>query len=164
MSYEPLKIDLLDMAGAQIALHAMRLPKQQNTIPTHNQDLRLASRLIKAGDDHAKALRGAIVWYRMECQVGWLIEYVTYRQGVECLSSSSAMHTELASLTGDDLARQKQIGLPAKVYTRVEVASYQALRRMYLARKNHRHPDWAIFCEWIEKVPYFNQLIYPEAN
>ena len=164
MTYEPLKISLLDVSRVGTALKAMRLPKTQKTESTRHDDLKLASKLIRAGADHGKFARGIVAWYQMECQVGWLIEYVTYRIGIECLSSSSSMHGELRELTGADLADKKQDDLPNKVYTRIEMASYQALRRVYMARRHHRHPDWQVFCQWIEKLPYFKQLIYPEGK
>jgi len=162
MIYQPLKITTMETAGVGPALKAARLPKPQKMASTPSGDFELASKLVKAGPDHAKALRGCMVWFRMECQVGWLIEYLTYRIGIECLSSTSAMHSELRHISGPELAKQKQIDLPDKVYTRIEMASYQALRRIYIARKGHRHPDWQIFREFIESLPYFDYLIYPE--
>jgi hypothetical protein len=123
------------------------------------KDLELASRLVKAGDDHAKAIRGIVAWLEIDCQVGWLIEFETYRHGVECLSTSSSMYAELKGLKGKELAEQKQKDLPEKVYTRILTISYQALRHMYKARRNHRHPDWQIFCDMIETLPYAGELI-----
>lgn len=69
------------------------------------------------------------------------------------------MHMELSSLSGEDLAEQKQADLPNKQYTRILTASYQALRSMYHARRHHRHPDWHILCDWIETLPYAAELI-----
>jgi hypothetical protein len=42
--------------------------------------------------------------------------------------------------------------------------SYQALRAIYIARREHRHPDWRIFCKFIEILPSFKKLIYPEFD
>jgi hypothetical protein len=162
--YERLRIRTLEVAGLTPSLIAMRLPINQNIEDrTLEKDLNLASKLIRRGDDHAKCIRGCMVWCEMSCQVGWLLEYLTYRIGVECLSSSSAMHNELKGLHAEELAGQKQRDLSEKVYTRIEMISYQTLRRMYLQRRKHRHPDWRIFCGWVETVPYFNELIYPEG-
>jgi hypothetical protein len=45
------------------------------------------------------------------------------------------------------------------------MASYQALRRIYKQRRHHRHPDWQVFCkDFIEKLPDFDTLIYPEGG
>jgi hypothetical protein len=146
----------------------MRLPKGGTPDSTHKKlgpkDAKLAAKLVKAGPDHAKAMRGIVVWVELKMQIGWLIEFEAYRHGVECLSTSSSMHGELRRLSGVELAEQKQNDLPDKVYTRICTISYQALRSMYRARRRHRHPDCQIFCDFIETLPYFDTLIYPEAQ
>ena len=78
--------------------------------------------------------------------------------------TTGAMHGELKALCGAALAEQKQADLPRKCYTRSLLMSYQTLRRIYRARRKHRHPDWRLFCQWIESLPYFQQLIWPEGN
>ena len=91
------------MAGLWAAVRAMRLPKLSEGdshpditdfgVTLGPKDKDLASRLVRAGTDHAKAMRGPTVWIEIKCQVGWLLEFETYRAGVECLSTSSTMHT-----------------------------------------------------------------------
>lgn len=157
--YIPLQVELLELAGIESSLKAMRLPMGSYS-KTMAEDIALASKLIKAGDDHAKAMRGIIAYVKIQMQVGFMIEFETYRAGVECLSTSSAMHTDLKQLQGCELAEKKQADLPLKYYTRIATISYQALRNMYFARRNHRHPDWQIFChDFIEKLPYAAELI-----
>lgn len=173
MSYIPIKIEVLSVCGVKEALEAMRLPKNESsgdsqygkyTLLIGPKDRALARKLILAGDDHAKAMRGVIAYLRIHMQVGFMIEFETYRHGVECLSTSSSMHNELVRLRGAELAEKKQRDLAEKVYTRIVLCSYQAIRHMYCARKSHRHPDWKIFCRVIEGLPYFAQLIYPEGE
>ncbi len=168
--YKPLEIELLETAGLVSSMRAMRLPKNTKSDTIHRSYLSilgkddgyLAGKLIRAGDDHAKALRGIIVWVEMKMQVGFMIEFETYRHGIECLSTSSTMHTSLKSLSGAELVEQKQKGLEDLIYTRIVTISYQALRSMYFARRYHRHPDWRIFCKFIENLPYFTSLIKAE--
>ena len=166
--YKPLKIKLLNVYGLAESMQAMRLPKKSNSDSLSgklgNSDARLASSLILAGDDHAKAIRGVVAYVRLEMQVGWMIEFETYRCGVECLSTSSSMHGELIGLKGVTLAEKKQKDLTGKVYIRIATISYQALRNIYKARRKHRHPDWRIFCAFIEGLPYFSSLIYPNKK
>lgn len=163
--YIPLKIELLNIYGLNESMAAMRLPKKSTGDSPPGQigpnDARLAKKLILGGDDHAKAMRGIMAYFRLEFQVGWMIEFETYRHGIECLSTSSSMHGELRELSGAELATQKQADLPGKIYTRIVAISYQALRRMYRARRKHRHPDWQIFCDFIETLPNFDKLIVP---
>jgi hypothetical protein len=43
--------------------------------------------------------------------------------------------------------------------TRTITLNYAVLRNMYHARKNHKLKEWHMFCEWIETLPYAEQLI-----
>lgn len=36
--------------------------------------------------------------------------------------------------------------------------NYQVLNRIYRARKNHKLDEWHEFCDWVEKLPYFNEI------
>ncbi|MBO5789575.1 MAG: hypothetical protein J6V82_04460 [Clostridia bacterium] len=36
--------------------------------------------------------------------------------------------------------------------------NYQVLKNMYFARRNHKLDEWHTLCEWIEKLPLFEQL------
>ncbi len=168
IKYKPLEIELRNVYGLDESLEAMRLPKSSiGDSPAGEvgpEDARLAARLIWAGDDHAKAIRGITAYFVIKLQVGFLIEFETYRAGVECLSTSSSMHNELKMLTGPELAEEKQAGLSEKVYVRSVAISYQTLRRMYRARRYHRHPDWQIWCDFIETMPHFDKLIIPGFN
>lgn len=37
--------------------------------------------------------------------------------------------------------------------------NYEQLRTIYLQRKNHKLPEWRSFCQWIESLPYAQELI-----
>ena len=162
--YQPLQIKTLEVCGVTHALHAMRNPMLSHDKATTEADLKLAAKLIRAGDEHAKAIRGVIAYFELQMQIGWMIEWDTYRIGVEVLSTSSTMHLNHRGMKGADLAEAKQANLPNVRYTQTAMASYQALRRIYFQRRNHRHPDWQIFCRWIESLPHFSNLIVPELS
>ena len=159
--YKPLKIWSEEIAGYHTALEAMRLPfdKQGKT-----DSLDLASRLVRSGDDHGKFSRGVIAWVTVEMQAGFMIELDTYRIGREVLSTSSSMHNELKDLKGAELAEEKQRGIATKVYRQTFLVSYQTLRRIHMQRRGHRHPDWQIFCDFIETLPYYDELIRPKKE
>ena len=36
--------------------------------------------------------------------------------------------------------------------------NYAVLKNMYNARKNHKLDEWHDFCDWIESLPYFNEI------
>ena len=40
--------------------------------------------------------------------------------------------------------------------------NYRQLKTIYYQRKNHRLPEWRVFCSWIETLPSFKELILNE--
>ena len=168
--YKKLRIESCNVYGVMESITAMRRPKGtkgdsmflKDGPVLGERDIALARNLVRAGTDHGKFTRGINAYFVLHMQTGFMIEFETYRHGVECLSTSSSMHGELKHLSGKELAAQKQRDLVEKVYTRDVVISYQALRAMYRARRNHRHPDWRIFCNAIERMPFFDVFIFPE--
>jgi hypothetical protein len=61
----------------------MRNPLLSHEKAGEESDLKLARKLILAGDEHAKAVRGVIAYFEMEFQIGWMVEWDTYRIRVE---------------------------------------------------------------------------------
>ncbi|MCP4986019.1 MAG: hypothetical protein GY928_08105 [Colwellia sp.] len=154
MNYKPLQIKVLSFHGLMESFEAMRLPKEG----VKNTNEKLAQNLLKAGGSHAKFARGIIYWLKYDMQIGFMLELDTYRHGREVLSTSSTMHNELRDMAGDELAEAKQNGLTTKVYTQIATYSLQCLQKIYKERRNHRHPCWGIFCDFIEGLPMFEEL------
>lgn len=48
--------------------------------------------------------------------------------------------------------------------TAAMTTNYRQLKIIYQQRKNHRLPEWREFCEWIETLPYFNEIVLGEEN
>lgn len=48
---------------------------------------------------------------------------------------------------------------PGFLQTRYGRLSYQALRRIYTDRRNHKLNEWRVFCDFIETLPHAKQLI-----
>lgn len=40
--------------------------------------------------------------------------------------------------------------------------NYEVLRGMYEYRKNHKLDEWVEFCKWIERLPYFKEILLDE--
>ena len=61
--------------------------------------------------------------------------------------------------TLQDLANQKYLEIlysnPAgfKLTARM-TTNYRQLKTIYFQRRTHRLPEWRVFCEWIETLPY----------
>ena len=48
--------------------------------------------------------------------------------------------------------------------TAAMVTNYRQLKTIYYQRKSHKLPEWKCFCEQIEQLPYFKELILGENN
>ena len=41
--------------------------------------------------------------------------------------------------------------------------NYRQLKTIYQQRKNHRLPEWVVFCKWVEELPNFKELCLKEG-
>lgn len=180
-----IEVRTLEIAGFASAVYALRLPfgKECRSSCTMTQktkdfahldepyfescaivnfdpkDMHLMSVLVKSGDEHAKAVRGIMVYAEIDAPRYWWQEMDTYRIGTDRLSSESTMHIQGKGLSTEELVKMKSELTEGTMQKRVQVFSYQSLRRIYVQRKNHRLPHWQIFCKWIEGLPYAKELI-----
>lgn len=177
-----LDVKTIEVAGFLSAVEALRLPfgKEcrsqthyddswvEDIVPNFQSDVRvyfderdltLMSTLIKRGDEHAKVLRGIVVYAEINAPRYWWQEADTYRIGTERLSSESTMHIQGRGMSTEELVKMKSELTEGTMQKRVQYFSYQALRRIYQQRRNHRLPHWHIFCDWIKTLPFANELI-----
>lgn len=179
-----MRIETLEIAGLRSALEALRLPfnkeprsildyklcihrngdklrvMHMSTIDADQRDLELMSTLVKRGDEHAKVMRGIIVWAEITAPIYLWCELETYRIGHERLSSESTMHGVAKGLTGDALVRVKSELPMGTMLKKVDYFSYQALRRIVIQRHDHRLPEWRQFVEWVKTLPLSRELIF----
>jgi hypothetical protein len=177
------RIETLEIAGLASALKALRLPfglecrsnvevscrhrdNRENTYMATDsfciidtKDLHLLSTLVKRGEEHAKAIRGIVVYAQIDAPIWLYRELETYRIGRERLASESTMHIDCKGLSGEELQKAKDDIPMGKIQRTVDMFSYQCLRRIYLQRKDHRLPIWREFCEWIKTLPFAQELI-----
>lgn len=130
-----------------------------STIALHSKDKQLIQTLIKRGDEHAKVLRGVMVWCEINAPRYWWVEMDTYKVGAERLSSESTMHIEGKGMSEEELIKLKENLKEGHMQKRIWMFSYQTLRRIYFQRRNHRLPQWRTFCEWIEALPFAGDFI-----
>ena len=179
-----MKIETIEIAGIAGALTALRLPfgKEERslidvipgtrgklkewdtfcsdvTIRIDQKDLQLMTTLVKRGDEHAKVVRGINVWAKITAPIYWWAEEETYRAGHERLASESTMHIDCKGLSGKELQEAKAAIPMGKELTKVDMFSYQTLRRIVAQRHNHRLPEWHTFIDWIRTLPYAEELI-----
>lgn len=183
-SVEEFSVKTLEIAGLGAALQALRLPfgkearsdvmfsktHEDNEYSTTSvvvldpADISLLGALVKHGDDHAKVMRGVMVWCEINAPRYWHVELDTYRIGCERLSSESTMHINGRGLSDDELIEMKEYLPEGTMQKRVWMFSYQTLRRIYFQRKYHRLPQWQSFCDWIETLPYSKEFITIERD
>lgn len=174
-----IQIKTIEIAGFASAVQALRLPFGKecrsktisqteeygldigyiSKVEFDEKDLHLISVLIKRGDEHAKVVRGIMVYAEIAAPVWFYRELETYRIGRERLSCESTMHIECRGLGGEELEKAKDEIPMGHIQKTVDVFSYQTLRRIYIQRRNHRLPMWKDFCRWIETLPYADELI-----
>ena len=128
-------------------------------IVRNEQDLQLMTTLVKRGDEHAKVVRGINVWAKITAPVYWWAEEETYRAGHERLASESTMHIDCKGLSGKELQEAKAAIPMGKELTKVDMFSYQTLRRIVAQRHNHRLPEWHTFVDWVRTLPFAEELI-----
>lgn len=181
-SVEEFKIKTLEFGGLCAALQALRFPfgkEWRSSIYSHieehtevpdairyrielfldNKDKTLLMTLIRRGDEHAKVLRGVVVWCEINAPRYWWQEMDTYRVGCERLSSESTMHIQGRGLPEDELVELKENLIEGTMQKRIWMFSYQTLRRIYFQRRDHRLPQWRKFCDWIKTLPFAEELI-----
>lgn len=127
-----------------------------------DRDLNLMSVLVKRGDEHAKVLRGIMVYAEINAPRYWWQEMDTYRIGTDRLSSESTMHIQGRGMSVEELVEMKEKLPEGTMQKRMQVFSYQTLRRIYQQRDKHRLPHWRLFQEWIEGLPLAKELILIE--
>lgn len=178
-----IEIKTIEIAGFVSALQALRLPfgkecrslaDQKSFVGTNGistlmsydakiafdaKDLHLMHVLVKRGDEHAKVVRGIMVYAEINAPRFWWQEMDTYRVGTDRLSSESTMHIQGKGMSTEDLVKMKSELTEGTMQKRVQVFSYQSLRRIYLQRRNHRLPHWHIFCDWVKTLPFAQELI-----
>ena len=179
-SVENFYVKTLEIAGIGSALQALRLPfgkeaRSQGdyffselvpevftygfSVYPNENDINLIKTLVKRGDEHAKILRGIVVWCEISAPRYWWQEMDTYKVCAERLSSESTMHIEGKGLSEEELIEMKENLAEGHMQKRVWMFSYQTLRRIYIQRKNHRLPQWRAFCQWIETLPFAENFI-----
>lgn len=177
MSY--LKVETLEIGGLHSVLTALHLPfggevksdttcyldfsenrldvRSYNIISEH--DMKLMSTLVKRGDNHAKPLRGLLVWAMIDAPIHFWWDLETHRYGRERLFSASTQNDECKGLSGKELLNVKDKIPFGRQVKKVDCFSYQSLRNIYKQRKNHRNHQFKEFCDWIETLPFSSELI-----
>lgn len=141
------------------------------------------------GSGHDQFLTGIIVQFDLTCSIKMWTEAERYHF-FDFVSSQSTMHriTELDPIKqcneyvetstiktlnklieryNEDKTPDKYLRVLYNVPTGFELTArmttnYRQLKTIYYQRKNHRLPEWRMFCAWITTLPCFSELCLKE--
>lgn len=181
-----MEIKTIEIAGMVAVMNALRLPygkearsdvsfmsayykedaefKSRSDCLLNSQDISLLCALVKRGDEHAKVIRGLVVYAEIEAPVYLFCELETYRAGHERLSSESTMHIDCKGLSGEELVKVKKEIPMGKMLRKVDMFSYQCLRNIVRQRHDHRLPEWHDFVKWVATLPLSKEFIFAGLN
>lgn len=78
----------------------------------------------------------------------------------DTLEKLEALRLEYVETKTKEVWKQLIVNLPESwLQTRMFDCNYATLRNIYRWRKNHRLSEWHKFCEWIESLPYADELL-----
>lgn len=171
-----MKILILEESGFEWAMRGLARSFNQN--PQHMSEV--AMRLSPKDLGHNKFLESMVVWLDIEAPRFWWSEFDTYRVGIT-KQSDSTMHTlKKSALTQDNFEYEipddylKHLNrlitensgidkikndLPdGFLQGRTVCTNYKVLRNIILQRRNHKLPQWHLFCDEMKKLKYAKHL------
>lgn len=77
-------------------------------------------------------------------------------------SFESVLHrADNNTVSDSELAYRCPMGLEltARITT-----NYRQLKTIYMQRRNHKLPEWGVFCSWIEKLPFASEFIFSDYH
>ena len=177
------KIDNVEIHGLDRVFRTAKYPKAADTGSVNN-DLTPGIRACltcKPGEGHDNALKGIVVLFDLtfsnkawvELQRYHFIDFVSSQSTMHCISKMDIKcmcNDYVSDVVIAEVERLKEIYLNTKDsedYLRLlynipsgfeltarMTTNYRQLKTIYKQRRNHRLPDWHIFCDFIEKLPH----------
>lgn len=87
----------------------------------------------------------------------WFSLAMKYENVIQTINELASLYEETDDF--EYVIRIKEILPSSFMQKRIQMFSYQTLRRIYFQRRNHRLPMWHDFCSWISSLPFFDTLI-----
>ena len=157
-----------------------------------DEDVKRASKLGKApiGSGHDNFLKGIVVQFDLTASEKMWPELQRYHF-IDFVSSMSTMHrlnvmdrqyseytdeevidafeglvTTYEEIPTEDNFLRMIYSYPSGLLLTARLTTnYQQLKTVYAQRKNHRLPEWRLFCQWIEGLPMVKELgVVPDEH
>ena len=140
----------------------------------------------KAGSGHDCALKGVTVQMDITAPQYWWPQFQRYHFA-DIISSQSKMHRimkfnidsqcnkhvrpELVDIVDSLVSQYKEdptqerfvdvmSNLPMGFQLTARITTnYLQLKSMHTQRRNHKLPEWHVFCDWVETLPYMDKIL-----
>ena len=185
------KIENIKVFGIDDSFKASKYPfaVDVNTVDGSMTDRIKSLANCKMGTGHDVMMQGIIVQFDLtfsnkawvELQRYHFIDFVSSQSTMHCISKMDIKcmcNDYVSDVVIAEVERLKEIYLKTKDsedYLRLlynipsgfeltarMTTNYRQLKTIYKQRRNHRLPDWHIFCDFVEKLPYAKELICNE--
>ena len=153
---------------------------------TYSRMQNVCQKLAPKDGGHNKFLEMITVWLDIDAPRFYWSEFDTYRCGITKLSESTIHTVTKRHLTVDDfeagvidldyLAKINSVIDTGSMYLvkqmlpesflqrRIVCTNYKTLKNMYFQRRNHRLPEWHIFCDALrDNLEHFELISEEEA-
>lgn len=187
------KIDNIQVYGIEESFRASKFPfaTDVNAVDGSKTDRIKSLANCKMGTGHDNFLNGIIVQFDLTFSIKAWVELQRYHF-IDFVSSQSTMHCiskmdikpmcneYVSDVVIAEVERLKQTYLNEKTdenYLRLlynipvgfeltarMTTNYRQLKTMYEQRKTHRLPDWHVFCDFVENLPYSELITQCGAN
>ena len=171
-----MKIEILEEVGFHLAMKGLAR--------SFNQDIekmsKVALNLSPKDLGHNKFLESIVVWIDVEAPRFWWSEFDTYRVGIT-KQSDSTMHTlkrqplsqdnfeypiyeNYIDVLNDMIRCNADIDIIKNalpdgfIQGRTICTNYKVLRNIILQRRNHKLPQWHVFCNAMKALKYAEYL------
>ena len=185
------KIENIKVFGIEDSFRASKYPFATDINAANDEFTDRIDKLGRCdiGTGHDNFLNGIIVQFDLtfsnkawvELQRYHFIDFVSSQSTMHCISKMDIKrmcNDYVSDVVIAEVERLKEIYLNTKDnedYLRLlynipsgfeltarMTTNYRQLKTIYKQRRNHRLPDWHIFCDFIEKLPYAKELICNE--
>lgn len=186
-----MEISRIDISGLVDSCRASKYPKSVdlNSLTSTMTDTMKSLGTCEIGTGHDNFLNGIIAQFDVTASLKWWTEAERYHF-FDFVSSQSTMHcitkfdikkqcNEYVTLTSikqaEELVKRYNenpnednfLRLIYNIPTGFQLTArmttnYRQLKTMYHQRKNHRLPEWHVFCDTIKDFPMFKNLVLGE--
>lgn len=176
-----MQINDVTISGLTTSIYYSGLPMATRDWEISDRDFKRADTLAATpmGSGHDNFLNGVVVHFYVKATNKWWTEMQRYHF-IDFVSSQSTMH-RLTKFDLDDFyneyvdpriieimkelqqkanegGKEEQLKLlysnPAGAQLGAYmVTNYRQLKTIYKQRRNHRLPEWHVFCDWVETLP-----------